>query len=57
MTKEAGAIVLGEMTNADYFAVTGVETGPDSVQKVSLSILKVSAKCQGTEVGQLNHSS
>ena len=57
MTEEAGAIGLGEMMNTYYFAVTGVETGPDSVQKVSLSILKVSAKCQGTEVGQLNHSS
>lgn len=57
MTEEAGAIVLSEVTNADYFAVTGVETGLDSVQEIRLVILDVSANCQGAEVGQLNHSS
>ena len=44
------------MADADNLAVTGVETGFDSVQEVRLAVLEVAAKGKGAKVGQLDHS-
>ena len=55
-TEETGAVILGEVANADNLFAAALETGLDAVQKVGLTVFEVSAKSEGAEVGQLNYA-